>query len=916
MTLTQRPWWKDVAIYQIYPASFQDSNGDGIGDLQGIIQRLDYIKSVGVDVVWVCPMYESPQLDMGYDISDYQAIYGPYGTMADMDQLIAEVHRRGMRIILDLVVNHTSDQHSWFKESRSSKSNPKRDWYIWKPANSDERGNRKPPNNWRSNFGGSAWKWDEHTQEYYLHLFCPEQPDLNWDNNEARRAIYETAMIYWLEKGADGFRVDTVNMYSKDPSFPNAPITDHEAEWQEAGLVYCNGPRMNEYLSEMNSILTRYDAMTVGECPFTPDRNKVIDYVGASKNRLSMVFQFDVVDVGPGKIFKFQTAPFAYKLHDLKDAIARTQGLLHGTDAWTTSFVENHDQARAISRFGDDGPQWRERSGKLLSLLFASLSGTLFIYQGQEIGMINMPPDWPIEEYKDVDSINYYSMVAQRSGNNEHELSMAKKSLQHLSRDHARTPMQWDSARNGGFTGDSVEPWMRMNPRMLALRKQANDVLVNGHFELVDEANETVFSFLKHGKTRSALVVCNFSSNESRMPQIASDQKKEAVMDNVSEATNINAKSMQYQARAEFGDDNFFVALLSDLENLVLPFHPAITMAEAQSAIETMSESQEARAFVKTTPESSDISKWVSMSLDALRPVLLQENISVRRVATLQFLHVCFMGLGRYDIAFYYLRQSVAMLEILRIKDSSSMLMLPFTERSQRQRLYWTIHERFYAVACHRPAILQPLETLPEPDGTIPIDINAGFIQIIRLFLHIDDDMLSKWFATFDSEQHIDLSWVLEKHQQIDAETAGGRDEVACLSNRQQVDLFITKHWMRMLVWQIAMSKCLLSSGSSEQSMSLSFPIGISKHLRELITSVSKQDIEVHGSCIQQKLIELTDTIAGVVLTVPASSPQERRQRVDDFNFLFRFCKSLPRPNSVLQELLESKHRKLAEIEI
>ncbi|KAI7344797.1 glycoside hydrolase family 13 protein [Hortaea werneckii] len=570
MTVTQRPWWKDVSIYQIYPASFQDSNGDGIGDLQGIIQRLDYIKSIGVDVVWICPMYESPQLDMGYDISDYQAIYGPYGTMADMDQLIAEVHKRGMRIILDLVANHTSDQHSWFKESRSSKSNPKRDWYIWKPAKYDEYGNRKPPNNWRSNFGGSAWKWDEHTQEYFLHLFCPEQPDLNWDNDETRRAIYETAMIYWLEKGADGFRVDTVNMYSKDPSFPDAPITDLDAEWQEAGLVYCNGPRMNEYLSEMNSILTRYDAMTVGECPFTPDRNKVIDYVGASKNRLSMVFQFDVVDVGLGKIFKFQTAPFAYKLHDLKNAIARTQGLLQGTDAWTTSFVENHDQARAISRFGDDSPQWRERSGKLLSLLFASLSGTLFIYQGQEIGMINMPPDWPIEEYKDVDSINYYSMVAQRSGNKEHELAKAKKSLQHLSRDHARTPMQWDSARNGGFTGDSVEPWMRMNPstaelnvsrqtaskdsllafwrRMLALRKQANDVLVNGHFELVDEPNETVFSFLKHGKTRSALVVCNLSTNETRLPQIAVDRKKEVVMDNVPESTS-ESTLMPWQAR-------------------------------------------------------------------------------------------------------------------------------------------------------------------------------------------------------------------------------------------------------------------------------------------------------------------------------------------------------------------------------
>ncbi|KAI6844079.1 hypothetical protein KC340_g785 [Hortaea werneckii] len=258
------------------------------------------------------------------------------------------------------------------------------------------------------------------------------------------------------------------------------------------------------------------------------------------------------------------------------------------------------------------------------------------------------------------------------------------------------------------------------------------------------------------------------------------------------------------------------------------------------------------------------------------------------------------------------------MLEVLRIEDSSSMLMLPFTERSQRQRLYWTvfIHERFYAIACHRPALLRPLDTLPEPDGTIPIDINTGFIQIIRLFLHIDDDMLSKWFATFDSEQHVDLTWIVDKHQQIDAETAGSGDEVGCLSSRQQVDLLITKHWLRMLVWQIAMSKCLLSSGSSEQSMSLLFLIGISKQLRELIASVSKQDIEVHGSGIQQKLFELTDTIASVVLTVPASSHQERRQRVDDFNFLFRFWKSLPRPNSVQQELLESKHSKLAEIEL
>lgn len=441
MTVSQQPWWKGT-VYQIYPASFKDSNNDGIGDLKGVIQSLDYIESIGVDIVWICPMYESPQIDMGYDISDYRKVYGPYGTVDDMVTLISEVHRRGMRIILDLVVNHTSDQHAWFKESRSSKCNPKRDWYIWKPARYDADGQRTPPNNWRSNFGGSAWQWDEETQEYYLHLFCPEQPDLNWENEQTRQAIYADAMVFWLEKGVNGFRIDTVNMYSKDPSFPDAPITDLSAEWQEAGLTYCNGPRMNEYLSEMNAVLAPYDAMSVGECPFTPDRNTVVGYVSSRQKRLNMVFQFDAVDVGQGKVFKYQTEPFAYVLQDLKEAVARTQSLLCGTDAWTTAFIENHDQARSISRFGDDSPQWRERSGKMLSLLFAALSGTLFIYQGQEIGMINMPVEWPIEEYKDVDSSNYYSMVAQRSNNDPQELAKAKASLQHLARDHARTPMQ------------------------------------------------------------------------------------------------------------------------------------------------------------------------------------------------------------------------------------------------------------------------------------------------------------------------------------------------------------------------------------------------------------------------------------------------------------------------------------------
>src|SRR5215469_1859838 len=256
MTVTQA-WWQEATIYQIYPASFKDSNGDGIGDLPGIISQLDYIKSVGVDAIWICPMYDSPQYVMGYDISDYESVYPPYGTVDDMDNLIEGCHERGIRIILDLVINHTSHLHAWFQESRSSRDNPKRDWYIWRPAKYDVAGNRRPPNNWRGNFGGSVWEWDEHTQEYYLHLFCPEQPDLNWENPETRAGIYESAMEFWLRKGVDGFRIDTVNMYSKEPDFKDAPIIDTGVEWQYAADYFCNGPRMHEYLREMNHKLSK-----------------------------------------------------------------------------------------------------------------------------------------------------------------------------------------------------------------------------------------------------------------------------------------------------------------------------------------------------------------------------------------------------------------------------------------------------------------------------------------------------------------------------------------------------------------------------------------------------------------------------------------------------------------------------------
>ncbi|OBT97898.1 hypothetical protein VE01_03973 [Pseudogymnoascus verrucosus] len=538
MTVTQHPWWKDTTIYQIYPASFKDSNGDGVGDIPGIISQLDYIEDLGVGAIWVSPMYDSPQVDMGYDISDYESVYPPYGTVADMEKLIQDCHSRGIRVLLDLVVNHTSDQHKWFKESRSSKDHPKRDWYIWRPAKYDEQGNRHPPNNWRGNFGGSVWEWDDATQEYYLHLFCTEQPDLNWENAETRAAIYESAMEFWLRKGVDGFRVDTVNMYSKDPEYRDAPVIDVGEKWQFAASLYCNGPRMHEYLSEMNTVLEKYGAMTVGELPHTHDKGHVVRYVSAKAKQLSMTFMFDVVDVGFGADQKFDTTPRRWELPMLKHAIETTQDLIEGTDAWTTSFLENHDQARSISRFGSDKtPEGREKSGKMLSMLVASLSGTLFVYQGQEIGMTNVPESWPIEEYKDVDSNNYYNFVKAKTNADPAALARTKAAIQHLARDHARTPIQWDGSKNGGFSTN--KPWMRVNDnypevnvrreaqdknsilsfwkQMLRLRKEQSNTFVHGIFTVLDKENNSTFVFEKKGTNGKAIVALNFTETDQSL---------------------------------------------------------------------------------------------------------------------------------------------------------------------------------------------------------------------------------------------------------------------------------------------------------------------------------------------------------------------------------------------------------------
>ncbi|KAI2770065.1 CAZyme family GH13 [Penicillium roqueforti] len=484
-SIVAEKWWKNSIIYQIYPASFKDSNGDGIGDIPGIISSLDYITSLGVDVIWLCPMYDSPQIDMGYDVADYKSVYGPYGTVQDMDTLIDACHKRGLRIILDLVVNHTSDQHKWFKESGSSKTNPKRDWYIWKPAKYDANGNRQPPNNWRSIFGGSAWEWDETTEEYYLHLFCVEQPDLNWENPETRKAVYEDAMEFWLQKGVDGFRVDTVNMYSKHPDYPNAPILDPKSDTQPAFSLFCNGPRIHEYMREMNDVLSKYDAMTVGELPNTHTLEGVLSYVSAAEKQLSMVFQFDIVDLGQGKDYKFQTNFPGWNLRELKAAVKNTQDIIKDTDAWTTVFMENHDQGRSVSRFGSDKtPELRVRSAKMLAMMQSTLSGTQFIYQGQEIGM-------------------------------------------------------WSADANAGFSpASSAKPWMRPHDnypeinvklqekdsssvlsfwkQMNQLRKEYADLLVFGEFEILDEPNQSVFTYTKTNHNQTILVVLNFSNTTQK----------------------------------------------------------------------------------------------------------------------------------------------------------------------------------------------------------------------------------------------------------------------------------------------------------------------------------------------------------------------------------------------------------------
>ncbi|CUM63805.1 uncharacterized protein PRCAT00001389001 [Priceomyces carsonii] len=549
MTIDSK-WWKDASIYQIWPASYKDSNGDGVGDLQGIISTLDYIKNLGVDIIWLSPMYDSPQDDMGYDISDYQKIYPKYGTMEDMDNLIKGVHERGLKLILDLVINHTSSEHAWFKESRSSKTNPKRDWYIWKPPRYDEHGNRHPPNNWMSYFSESAWEYDELTDEYYLHLFAKTQPDLNWENEETRKVIYDTALKFWFDKGVDGFRIDTAGIYSKVQTFPDAPIVIPDSQYQPCKLYHLNGPRIHEFHKEMfANVTSKYDVMTVGELGHS-SIEETLKYVSAKENELNMVFLFDLVELGANPDDKFDFKGFTLK--DFKDCIKKQSSFTENSDGWATAFSENHDQPRSITRFGNPSPKYHFKSGKLLALMMTTLTGTLFIYQGQEIGMSNLPRSWSIDEYLDINTINYCKAFKEKYGDDKEKFEKLMDVINLLARDHARSPVQWDSTKNAGFT--SGTPWTRVNDnytsvnaasqindpdslysfwkQSLLIRKEFKDLFIYGSMEILDYDNLKVFTYIKEFKNQKAYIALNFSSETVPFENLSSG-KLELIHSNV-----------------------------------------------------------------------------------------------------------------------------------------------------------------------------------------------------------------------------------------------------------------------------------------------------------------------------------------------------------------------------------------------
>ena len=517
----EKKWWKESVVYQIYPKSFKDSNGDGVGDIRGIIQKLDYLKELGVNVLWISPMLESPQDDNGYDISDYRRIYKEYGTMEDYEELLSEAHKRDIRILMDLVVNHTSDEHNWFVESRKSKDNPYRDYYIWKdPVNGKE------PNNWGGAFGGSAWEYDPQTQMYYLHLFSKKQPDLNWENEKVRQEVYDM-MTFWCEKGIDGFRMDVISMISKDQTFPDGEMNN--SLYGDFGPYCVHGPRVHEFLQEMNrEVLSRYDIMTVGETSGVTIE-EAQKYAGEAGKELNMVFQFEHVDNGSGDYGKWTTEKYDFK--EFKRIMIKWQEELQGK-AWNSLFLGNHDQPRSVSRFGNDNPAYRETSAKMLATCLHMMQGTPYVYQGEELGMTNVYFD-KLEDYRDIESINFFTELTE-AGLMTPEYMM--KCLMLRSRDNARTPMQWDDSAQAGFTDGA--PWIKVNPnykeinaaqqledpnsifyyyqKLIRLRKE-KDIIVYGGFEPLYRDDEQIFAYIRRQDQEKLLTVCNFSDKNAEM---------------------------------------------------------------------------------------------------------------------------------------------------------------------------------------------------------------------------------------------------------------------------------------------------------------------------------------------------------------------------------------------------------------
>ncbi|ASS91133.1 glycoside hydrolase family 13 protein [Aeribacillus pallidus] len=534
----ERAWWKEAVVYQIYPRSFYDSNGDGIGDIRGIIAKLDYLKELGVDVVWLSPVYKSPNDDNGYDISDYRDIMDEFGTMEDWEEMLEEMHKRGIKLVMDLVVNHTSDEHPWFIESRKSKDNPYRDYYIWRPGK-----NGKEPNNWESCFGGSAWEYDETTGEYYLHLFSKKQPDLNWENPKVRREVYDM-MKFWLDKGVDGFRMDVINMISKTPGLPDGEPQEGK-KYVSGSKYFMNGPRVHEFLQEMNrEVLSKYDIMTVGETPGVTPKEGIL-YTDPSRHELNMVFQFEHVGLDSGPGGKWDIRPWS--LADLKKTMTKWQKELEGK-GWNSLYLNNHDQPRAVSRFGDDG-KYRVESAKMLATFLHMMQGTPYIYQGEEIGMTNVR--FPsIEYYRDIETLNMYKERVEEYGEDPQKVM---EKIYYKGRDNARTPMQWDDSENAGFTTGT--PWIPVNPnykeinvkealadpnsvfhyykKLIQLRKQ-HDIIVYGTYDLILEDDPYIYAYTRTLGNEKLIVITNFSEKTPvfRLPDDITYKTKELLISN------------------------------------------------------------------------------------------------------------------------------------------------------------------------------------------------------------------------------------------------------------------------------------------------------------------------------------------------------------------------------------------------